>query len=452
MLLEIPLNYSEGVLYRQLADHLEKMIRTGSIASGERLPGTRELARMLRISRCTVVAAYDLLEEKSLVRRTARSGTFAVSPLLEGRSSFDGKGDILRFDTEYPTRDLLPLRELSELCRGLSPSLLGDALEGSPAEGLPSLRRLLLQHAVLRGIPAHPEEVVVTAGGKDALSTALRSFREYGCTKLWAEELSYGEIRSMAKNEKMPLRTMPLLEESTLHRLEALSSKDVLYLVPSFQNPTGRTLSHPLRQAILSLRRKRGFFILEDDSYGELRYGEKSIPALKAMEEGEGVVYVGSFSQALFPGMRLGYTLLPPFLKDEYLRISSFRQGYVSSLVQLIVARFLEDGELAAAVERARKILSVRMETLYRLLKCHFGSVPLRKPEGGVYLWFPTGRTDGSEAALLAERHGVRVAPGSRFSLRKRKIDAVRFSITAVPDELMSEAVARLGKAWAEIL
>ncbi len=452
LLLEIPLNYSEGVLYRQLAEHLEKMIRTGSISSGERLPGTRELARMLRVSRCTVVAAYDVLEENGLVKRTARSGTFAASPLLEGRSSYKGKGDILRFDTECPTRDLLPLRELSELCRGLSLSLLGDALEGSPTEGLPSLRHLLLHHAVLRGIPAHPEEVVVTAGGKDALSTALRSFREHGCSKLWAEELSYSEISSIAENERIPLRTLPLLDESTLSCLDALSSKDVLYLVPSFQNPTGRTLSHPLRQAILSVRRKKGFFILEDDSYGELRYGEKSIPALKAMGEGEGVVYVGSFSQALFPGMRLGYTLLPPFLKEEYLRISSLRQGYVSSLVQLVVARFLEDGELAAAVERARTILSVRMETLYSLLKSHFSTVPLRKPEGGVFLWFPTGKTDGSEAALLAERHGVRVAPGSRFSLRKRKIAAVRFSITGVPDELLNEAVARLKKAWGKIL
>jgi DNA-binding transcriptional MocR family regulator len=92
------------------------------------------------------------------------------------------------------------------------------------------------------------------------------------------------------------------------------------------------------------------------------------------------------------------------------------------------------------------------METLYSLLKSHFSAVSLRKPEGGVFLWFPTGKTDGSEAALLAERHGVRVAPGSLFSLRKRKIAAVRFSITGVPDELLNEAVARLKKAWGKIL
>ncbi len=448
MLLEIPLNYSSGVLYLQLAEHLEKMIVAGSISSGERLPGTRELARMLRVSRCTVVAAYDLLAEKGLVVQTARSGTYAASSRAEGVPGLRREKPVFRFDGEEPTTDLLPLHALSEICRSLSLPSFEAALESSPPDGDPSLRRLLLHHAVLRGIPAHPEEVVVTSGGKDAISTALRSFKERGIFRLWAEELSYGEISKIAKNEKMPLRALPLFDDSTLPCLEQLSSADALYLVPSFQNPTGRTLPHALREKILSLRRERGFLILEDDSYGELRYGEKSVSALKAMEEGHGVVYIGSFSQALFPGMRLGYTLLPPSLRETYLAISASRQGHVSSLVQCVVSRFLENGGLAAAVERARKILSGRMEKLYGLLKKHFPSVPLFKPEGGIYLWFPTGAMEGTEAAGLAERCGVRVTPGACFALRKSKVFAVRFSIAAVPEKAMEGAVLRLSDAW----
>jgi GntR family transcriptional regulator/MocR family aminotransferase len=448
LLLEIPLNYSEGVLYRQVAEHLEKMIATGSISSGERLPGTRELARMLRVSRGTVVAAYDILAERGFVVQTGRSGTYAADLPRRGLAPIQGEGDIFHFDVEQPTRDLLPLSELSDVLRDIPLPDLAEALEGAPVEGLSPLRRLLLRHAVLRGIPAHPDEVVVTAGGKDALSTALRSLRECGYARLWAEELSYGEIASIAGNEDVSLRTVPLLYEENLSCLERLTPSDVLYLVPSFQNPTGRTLSHQLRRAILSIRGRRGFLILEDDSYGELRYGEKSVPALKAMEEEGGVVYVGSFSQVLFPGMRLGYTLLPQPLQEAYLRTGGIRRGHVSSVVQLVVCRFLEGGRLADAVERARIILSGRMEALFRLLTRSFPESPVVKPEGGVYLWFPTGEAEGEFAAALAADRGVRVTPGSCFALREMKVRAVRFSLSAVPESSMEEAVARLERAW----
>lgn len=450
MLLEIPLDFNEGRLYRQIADHLEKMILAGSISGGTKLPGTRELARMLGVSRSTVVEAYFLLEKHDLVRLKGRSGAFAATDFLPLPEACPEGRDVLRFDSERPTRDLIPFFALAKISREALLCDEGRVLGGIPPEGLEELRFALLEHSVARGIPARAGEMVVTAGGKDALSTVLRTLRSEGFGRVFAERLTYLDIRDIAGNEGIPLRSVPLLGEEGLSSLEKLTSRDVLYLVPSFQNPTGMTLSPEIRKEILRLREKNGFLIIEDDSYGELRYGEKSVPALKALDEGEGVIYVGSFSQVLFPGMRFGYILLPPKLRNRYVRTATFRQGQVSSLVQLVMLKFIRLGRLAEAIEKARIILSARMDSLITGLEKAFPSVPLRRPEGGVFLWFPTGKAEGCEAVRNASRRGVIVTDGSRCSLGKKKQRAVRFSVSSVPVEKMGNACSRLAESWGD--
>ncbi len=448
MLLEIPLDFKYGTLYRQIAEHLEKMILAGSIPSGTRLPGTRELARMLGVSRSTIVEAYMLLEKRGIVLLKGRSGAFAASDLLPHPVSCPEGKNVFHFDSERPTRDLIPFAALAKISRDALLEDEGNVLAGSPPEGLEELRFALLEHSVLRGIPARPGEMAVTSGGKDALSTVLRALRAGGYGRVFAEKLTYTDMTEIAANEGLSLRPVPLLGEDGLASLEKLTSRDILYLVPSFQNPTGRTLPPEIRREILGLRQRKGFLIIEDDSYGELRYGEKSVPALKALDEGEGVVYIGSFSQVLFPGMRLGYILLPPGLWNSYVHTASFRQGQTSSLVQLVMLKFIRQGKLAEAVEKARAVLSARMESLILGLESAFPGIPVHRPEGGVFLWFPTGKTDGGEAAGLAARSGVFVTDGSHFSLGNQRQRAIRFSISFVPAQRMDEACARLEKCW----
>ncbi|MBL3539673.1 PLP-dependent aminotransferase family protein [Aminivibrio sp.] len=451
MLLEIPLDSKYGTLYRQIAEHLEKMILAGSIPCGTRLPGTRELARMLGVSRSTVVEAYMLLEKREIVQLKGRSGAFAAADSLPHPVSCREGGDVFHFDSERPTTDLIPYGALAKISRDALLEDGGKILGGSPPEGLEELRFALLEHSVLRGIPARPGEMAVTSGGKDALSTVLRALRTGGYGRVFAERLTYTDMKEIAANEGLPFRPVPLLVEEGLASLKKLTSRDILYLIPSFQNPTGMTLPPEIRREILELRQKKGFLIIEDDSYGELRYGEKSVPALKALDEGEGVVYIGSFSQVLFPGMRFGYILLPSGLWNSYVRTASFRQGQTSSLVQLVMLKFIRQGKLAEAVEKARAVLSARMESLLLGLGSAFPGMPVHKPEGGVFLWFPTGKTDGREAAGLAFRAGVLVTDGNLYSLGNKRQRAVRFSVSSVPAQKMDEACARLEKCWTSL-
>ncbi|NLB84457.1 MAG: PLP-dependent aminotransferase family protein, partial [Synergistaceae bacterium] len=369
----------------------------------------------------------------------------------ESFSSGD-QADCLRFDSERPTANLVPTDILAKISRSVLLDDGGISLGGLPPEGYPQLRRALLRHAVLRGIPAKPEEVVVTSGGKDGLSTLLRACRKVGFTRVVTEELSYSDIQGIARNEDMPLSTVPLLGRGDLSPLRNISEKDVLYLVPTFQNPMGTTLSPEIRRELLSLRAEKGFLILEDDSYGELRYCDKSIAALKAMDDGDGVVYLGSFTQLLFPGIRMGYVLLPPLLSDCYLETARFRQGQVSSLVQLVLCRFIQEGALAEAIEMARRVLSVRMETLFSSLCGAFPEREISRPDGGMYLWFSTGNLTGDDAAERARKKGVLVKPGRIFSPLGSSVRGVRFALASVNASRIAGGVRLLQEAWGALL
>lgn len=452
MLLEIPLSSCAGPLFRQIASHLEKMIRAGTISGSVRLPGSRELAVRLGVSRSTVIEAYELLSDRGLIRMRGRSGTYVADRPPAEYLSPGEPADCFRFDSERPTADLVPTDILAKISRSVLVDDGGRSLGGLPPEGYPELRRALLRHAVLRGIPARPEEVVVTSGGKDGLSTLLRSCRKAGFTRVVTEELSYSDIQGIARNEDLPLSTVPLLGKGDLSPLRNMSEKDVLYLVPTFQNPMGTTLSPEIRRDILSLRAEKGFLILEDDSYGELRYCDKSISALKALDDGDGVVYLGSFTQLLFPGIRMGYVLLPPFLSDCYLETARFRQGQVSSLVQLVLCRFIQEGALAEAIEMARGVLSVRMETLFSSLQGAFPDREISRPDGGMYLWFPTGTLTGEDAAERARERGVLVTPGGLFSPSGRPVRGVRFALASVDSSRIAGGVRLLQEAWGPLL
>ena len=149
-----------------------------------------------------------------------------------------------------------------------------------------------------------------------------------------------------------------------------------------------------------------GFWILEDDAYGELRYGDTSISALKAMDGADKVVYLGSFSQVLFPGLRIGYSLVPEQLEDSFICIQARKWGPVSSLDQLVVQKFIEGKGLESALELARGAIESLMKALTGALMEKLPKAQFLMPEGGIYLWLRLPGLDGWDAAQRLENKG----------------------------------------------
>lgn len=450
--LEIPLERRLGTpLYRQITAHLMRMIESGALADGTRLPGTRELAAELGVSRTTTTLAYDLLEEEGYIHRSDRRGTFVNSRFRLHPVSQGGGHPLVDMASGLPSADLIPWEKISVLCRQEFSRYGHAVLEGAPLPGLPALRQALVRHAATRGIPARWNNVFVTSGVQQGLFLSFQTLASRGVRKVWVEELTYPDVFSMSRNAGLATGTVPLHVDGILERCRCMGPEDVLYLVPSFQNPTGRTISHEGRKAILDVAAERNFWVIEDDAYGELRYGEHSVPALRALETAEKVIYLGSFSQLLFPGIRQGYGLVPGELLKDFHDALLRSAGAVSSLIQRVVATFLEGGHLEPCLERARSAMSSRMRQLALKLEEALPELVFEVPQGGIYLWVTLPGVSDEKLAETARSSGVEVACGRDFSVYSRETFSVRLSVSRTGFPFIAKAVGRLAEAWRDL-
>ena len=447
VLIEIPLDFSSSTpLYRQIADHLRAMIRTGALEEDFRLPGSRRFALFLGMSRTTINEAYNLLANEGLIRLEGRRGTFVqrsglpATPLLcRGR----------RWDlaSGTPSTDFLPLRQLASLWRSVLQEE-ENVLLMPPVAGLEALRQALVGHAATRGIPACWQDVLVTSGVQEGLALSLEALRRHGVKRLWTEMLTYPQLPPLAAMGGQELRLLPAHPADWEQVMGTMTAQDAIYLIPSFHNPTGRTLPLALREDLLRQTHLRGCWIVEDDAYGELRYGEFSVPALRALPGAERILYLGSFSQLLFPGWRLGYALVPRELHSAFSYAKMHFSGATATPSQLLVLAFLRQGFLEPALADIRKGMAHRMNTLHTGLRRMFPQLSLEMPQGGVFLWLETPGWSGREAALRARHLGVLVAPGELFAPDRRPVEAVRLAVsrTSVSDLLDVETL--LVRAW----
>ncbi|HQL02632.1 MAG: putative HTH-type transcriptional regulator YdcR [Synergistetes bacterium ADurb.Bin155] len=448
-MIEIPLDPAgRAPLYRQIATHLMKMVQNGTLAPGDRLPGSRDLSSSLGLSRNTVVLAYDLLEDEGFIEQRGRRGAFISWKGLHDSGDIEEDGPRWDMASGLPSFDLVPSGRLAALARDALLSSGPGALYDTPPEGLMTLRNTLVKHAATRGIPAKRDEAVVTSGARHALSVYIHAMALKGVRRLWIEELTYPEVRLMAQGAGLEIATVPVEPEAFQASLAKIGPGELLYLIPSFHNPTGRTLSHEQRKNVLEAASRIGFWVIEDDAYGELRFGESSVPALKSIDQESRVLYLGSFSQLLFPGMRIGYVLMPEETRKEFLSVLERTSGSTSSLVQHLVNAFIEDRSLEVSLDLARNSMASRMRTLCNCLGASLPGLPFETPQGGIYLWLRTPGRSGTLAAGTAKKVGVGVVPGRLFSYAGEDIEAVRLSVSRLSTVMIQEAVDRFVSAW----
>ncbi|GAB6280617.1 MAG: PLP-dependent aminotransferase family protein [Thermovirga sp.] len=424
------------------------MIQNETLPCGIRIPGSRNLAQSLGVSRTTVVLAYDLLEDDGFIEQRGRRGSFVSWRMVHDLENSRGNGPIWDLASGLPSDDLVPWQRVASLTREALLEAGPGSLFDTPPEGLPELRTALVRHAARRGIPAGRNEVIVTSGARHALSVSIGALASKGVRRLWIEELTYPEIRRMAAASGMDVRTVPMEISLFLDALTSIGNGEVLYLVPSFHNPTGRTLSIDVRRIILTEASRSGFWVIEDDAYGELRFGEESVPALKSIDGDNRVLYLGSFSQLLFPGMRIGYVLLPDDVKNEFLSVLERTSGTTSSFVQQVVYSFVEDGSLEDSLDLARNAMAARMRTLCLELSDKVPGCFYEPPKGGIYLWLETPGIDGSRIFEAAREADIAVVPGSVFIHPRRGVDAIRLSVSRISVAMIQEAVKRLAGVW----
>jgi GntR family transcriptional regulator/MocR family aminotransferase len=465
--------------------------RSGRLAPGTRLPGSRELATTLGVHRNTVIAAYRELSAEGFLSTELGRGTFIASSLPEVRPrrwlsrdaagpklaprphfAFEArlsspsppssggatmpfapipKGTLALYGGVPDTRSL-PREALARAYRRAlreSPSLLDY---GDP-RGEPRLRAVLAEMLrAARGLPVTGDDVIVTRGSQMALALLGRALVRPGDV-IAVEALGYKPAWRALAQPGARLAPVPVdVEGLVVDALADLCEREpvrVVYVTPHHQYPTTVTMSAARRMALLELARRKRLAIVEDDYDHEFHFEGRPVLPLASSDDIGVVLYVGTLSKVLAPGLRAGYLVAPAAVRDAVvaLRFDTDRQG--DRVGERALAELMEDGELQRHFWRMRRAYQVRRDHCVRELRQHLGRwLQVSVPPGGMALWARVERTLPVPAFHdEAARRGVLFQPGRMFTWGERETQHVRLGYGALTERELSTAVARLAAA-----
>ena len=402
-------------LQSQLADQMKAVIQAGKISSGTKLPSTRLLADELQIARNTVVAAYESLHGEGYLQVRQRSGFVVGSATRAFRSRHPQPSPGLRrssralqhpaapvpFRPAQPDVNLFSLktwnRHRTRILRNGS-SILQYQTKFSI--GLDELRRSVASYLRdSRGVRCSWDQIAITGGSQQALFLLGHLLLDRDHTA-YMEDPGYPGARRSWEEARATVIPVPVDQEGLCLPLPYSPEASLIYVTPSHQFPLGVCMSLARRLALLEVAQQRKLWIIEDDYDAEFRYTSTPQPSLQGLDEHQRVIYLGSFSKTLFPGLRLGFMVLPPELVDPFTKLKLTADDQGPLIDQATLAVFLESGAFGAHLRRCRKIYSERQQYFLDLVRRK--GLPLAFPITGRGMNLAGHLTDHFDDSALA--------------------------------------------------
>lgn len=481
--MKIPLvRQSPQPLYLQIRDYLSRLIQSGKLSPGTRLPSIRALSASIQVNKLTVIEAYGVLEADGLIQPRQGAGYFVNSTAVSSRhwhSNFapaqtviiqeygDGsffeqytaslqaqtQGDILDFSSGFPG---VPGLEAKARIAKRAVTRSADTLfqYGFP-QGQLALRQQIAQMLLQQGLEVSTEELIITNGSKQGLSLAMRYYVQPGDWVIVESPTYHGAI-GILENLGAKIIGIPMTAEGmNLELLEQYLCSHrpkLIYTISTLHNPTGITTSQAHRQQLLLLAKHYESPILEDNAYEGLNF--EPVPApIKAIDRNDLVTYISTFSKTLMPGLRVGYMVATgehyrPLLKQKILQ-----DLHVSTVSQAIVSEFLASGHYRRHLSRLRTNNLQSRNAMLQALERYFPSqVCWTIPKGGLFLWvhLPAGLPIQAICReALAEK--ILVASGTAFFPNQQGYPAMRLNFSHSPAEI-DLGILVLGKLLKEYL
>ncbi|ABW11108.1 putative transcriptional regulator, GntR family [Parafrankia sp. EAN1pec] len=326
-------------------------------------------------------------------------------------------------------------------------------LQYSSTEGSPLLRETIAARLAGRGLPTHSDDLLITTGSQQALTLLITALLEPGDAVVVEDPTYLAVLQSFgyAGARVYPVTTDEHgIVPDALAEVAAREKPKMIYLVPNFQNPTGRTVPAERRSAIARVAAECGFWIIEDDPYGELRFEGAAVPWIASIEDAaDRTILLGSFSKTMAPGMRLGWLRAPEVLRRACVIAKQAADLHTSTIDQAAAARYLIDSDLDAHIARVCAAYRPRRDALLAGLPRGLpaGST-WNRPEGGMFVW--ARLPDGYDATALlsaAVRRQVAYVPGAPFYAGPADAATLRLSFTTHSPAEIAEGVTRLAKA-----
>ncbi|MGI6695129.1 MAG: PLP-dependent aminotransferase family protein [Christensenellales bacterium] len=442
-------------LYEQLYRHIAREILEGRLTGGVRLPSRRALSHHLGISEQTVGNALDLLKAEGFLLSRPRQGLY-VAPMnpLPPLPAPDMHKPIVRQPKPRSLYDFSP----QGVDTGLFPhkvwiKLLRDSLLDHPellnkghAKGEPSLRAALASFLYqYRAVRCQAEQIIIGSGVDQLLGVLGQIISPQSRVAL--EDPGYPEAASALSRLGHTTLPIPLNEEGpSLAALEA-SRAALLYITPSHQFPTGISMPAGRRTALLHWAKAGGRYLIEDDYDSEFRYASRPLPALQGMDGGQQVVYIGTFSRSLAPGLRVAYMALPPPLLARYEALNLRSGDAVSRFEQHALGLLISQGHYARHLRRAGNVYQKRCQRLCDLLLDIPGSSVQGQDAGLHFLFSISGRQE-AELVSKAARAGMTLKALHDYSAQARLPQALVLGFAGLADAHLEDAVNALRQAW----
>ncbi|PQP17263.1 PLP-dependent aminotransferase family protein [Rhodococcus opacus] len=472
--------------YRRLYEQLRAGILSGQLKAGSPLPASRRLAAEVGVSRNTVLAAFEQLDAEGYLDRRPGSGTYVADVLPEqmltinhapwtGSGSDDGSGRLSHRGRAIADTRRMPLPEATGVSAEATAFQIGlPALDSFPAElwarmygarlrqstrdlmryndprGYRPLREAIASYiGPARGIRCTADQVVIVSGSQQALEFCGRILLDPG-DPAWIEDPCYLGAKAALISAGARLVPVPVDRKGidVAAGIEREPSAKLAVLTPSYQFPLGVTLSLERRLALLDWAAQAGAWIVEDDYDNEFRYRGRPLVALQAIDQHRRVIYVGTFSKIMFPGLRLGYLIAPTELVDGFAAAHLSTDMHAHLLDQAVLADFMEAGHFTRHLRRMRVLCGKRQQLLVAEAKSRLGSdLRIENPDGGLHLvgWLPEGHDDQVVAARAA-RQRLHLWPLSTHCVEADLPPALLLGYAGIKERDIGDGVASLDR------
>lgn len=481
---------AETPVYVQVSNYIKRLMMQGALQAGQRLPSTRELAELLGVSRGSIIAAYEALNEEGLAYAITGKGNFVAEVAAPGPNTVPewrmdwrermnrqarlsveldhmkrgrpglraGKGKIL-FTSIAPDEQLFDLENVKRAFLDRMAVEGRVLLNYGYAKGYKPLIDFLLKYMERKGVDLTGKDLLITSGFTEGLDIVLSAIGRDGGAggRMLCENPTHQTAIKNLRRHGFEITGIPMepdgLDLAALERELQMQPFDGAFLVPSYHNPTGIVTSAEKRMALLELLGRYRVPVIEDGFNEELRYSGSHVAPLIAMAgQGNGVVYLGSFSKVLFPGIRVGWVLADRELIEVLESVKRARSIHTSTLDQSLLYQYLLNGNLEKYLKRAR----AEYRRKYEWTKaCCEREVPYSRLSGSgglhLFLEFPDGFDTWKLLELCADQ-GVLFTPGDMFYVDGGGRNTMRIGFSRVSEEDIEKGIRLIGEMAAKLL
>jgi DNA-binding transcriptional MocR family regulator len=469
----------EENIYRQIEQHIKDNITTGVLQKGSKLPSTREVSSMLGISRNSVVVAYENLESQGIIKSLRGKGTFVAreSKIMSGdftiawAEKVNDYGRICEaldiIKTELPWekgmisfKSIAPEESLFDLEEFKRAFLDVWALEGEKllnygyAKGYRPLIEFLMEYMGEKGVNTNGKDILITNGFTEGFDLVLSALTEPGDV-LVCEEPTHNTALKIMKAHGLEIVGVPMdaegIDTSALEQVLKKHAPKLAYIIPSYHNPTGIVMKGERRQRVYRICEKYRVPIIEDGFNEELLYSGSHLPPLASLcTQGNGIIYIGSFSKILFPGLRIGWILADRQLISTLESVKRARTIHCSSLDQAVFYHYMKSGAFNRYVKKVRKIYRHKYEfTLQQVLE----QIPHEYilGEGGLHIFIKLKDVGAREVLKRCYERGVIFMAGDIFYNNKQGYSTLRIGFSRVSEADIKKGIKIIGDVVKEL-